>query len=97
MGEVTEQLKEDRSPRWIAPICVWLCSTQSSNVTGRVFQVNGNDLAVAESWHKGPAVVQPDDPTKLGPFVAELMSKARLNADMGGKDVEGPGRPGRSI
>ena len=97
MGEVTEELKENQSPRWIAPICVWLCSEESSKVTGRVFQVAGNNLAIAESWHKGPEVTQPDDPTQLGSFVAELMGKARLNADMRGADAEGPGRPGRTI
>ena len=97
MGEVTEELKEAQSPRWIAPICTWLSSTQSSKVTGRVFQVAGDNLAIAETWHKGPEIKQTDDPTKLSPLVAELMAKARLNPDMRGRDAEGPGRPGRTI
>ena len=33
----------------------------------------------------------------VGPVVAELMSKARLNASMAGTDHEGPGFPSQSI
>jgi len=86
-----------RDPRWIAPICTWLASTESRNVTGRVFQVSGRDYAVAEMWRRGPTVAPVDDPTKLGPVVAKLMAEARLNVDMRGDEVEGPGRPGRGI
>ena len=41
--------------------------------------------------------MQPDDPTELGPVMAELMGKARLNASMDGNDHEGPGFPSQSI
>jgi NAD(P)-dependent dehydrogenase (short-subunit alcohol dehydrogenase family) len=94
---VTAEDVEATGPQWIAPICAWLASPLSRNVTGRVFQVYGNDIAIAESWHKGPAAVNQLDPEALTPVVAELMAKARLNADMGGFDVEGPGRPGHTI
>ncbi len=97
MGEVNDQLREDRGPQWIAPICAWLASPLSRNVTGRVFQVAGDDLAIAESWHKGPSGKNTLDPEALTPVVADLMARARLNADMQGFDVEGPGRPGHSI
>jgi NAD(P)-dependent dehydrogenase (short-subunit alcohol dehydrogenase family) len=97
MGEVNDELREKRGPQWIAPICAWLASPLSRKVTGRVFQVAGDDLAIAESWHKGPSGTNSLDPEALTPVVAELMAKARLNADMGGYDVEGPGRPGHGI
>lgn len=97
MGEVNDELREKRGPQWIAPICAWLASPLSRKVTGRVFQVAGDDLAIAESWHKGPSGTNSLDPEALTPVVAELMAKARLNADMGGHDVEGPGRPGHGI
>jgi NAD(P)-dependent dehydrogenase (short-subunit alcohol dehydrogenase family) len=93
----TEEEKERRNPRWIAPIVTWLASTESAKVTGRVFQVSGRELAISEGWHRGPRVPPVDDPATLGPVVAELMSKARLNADMRGVDAEGPGRPPRTI
>ena len=33
----------------------------------------------------------------LGPVMAKLMAAARPNADMGGNDAEGPGRPVKEI
>ncbi len=89
--------REKRSPRWIAPIVTWLASTESRGVTGRVFQVSGRELAIAEGWHRGPKVDPVDDPTTLKPIVAKLMADARLNADMRGRDAEGPGRPSKTI
>ena len=93
----TEEQREAMSPRWIAPICTWLASAESKNVTGRVFQVAGDELAIAESWHKGPTTTNLDDPTQIGPVVAALMASARPNADMSGDDIVGPGRPGPTI
>ena len=87
MGQASEELKEQMSPRWIAPIVTWLASPESKDVTGRVFDVSGRALSVAEGWHIGPSVTPSDDPTALGPLVAELMSQARPNADMGGRDA----------
>ncbi|MCB9371962.1 MAG: SDR family NAD(P)-dependent oxidoreductase [Microthrixaceae bacterium] len=87
MGQATEELKEQMSPRWIAPIVTWLASPESSAVTGRVFDVSGRALSVAEGWHIGPSVDPSDDPAELGPLVAELMEKARPNADMSGRDA----------
>lgn len=89
--------REQRSPRWIAPMVTWLASTESAGVTGRVFQVSGREYAIAEGWHRGPTVAPVDDPTKLKAVVADLMARARLNADMRGSDVEGAGRPAKTI
>ncbi len=96
-GDAPESIKEAISPRWIAVITTWLASPEAQNVTGRVFDIRGEKLGIAEGWHLGPVATQPDDPTQLGPVVAELMSKARLNASMDGTDHEGPGFPGQSI
>jgi hypothetical protein len=43
-------------------------------------------LGVAEGWHIGPTVDPIDDPTRMGPLVEELLSKARPNANMQGHD-----------
>jgi NAD(P)-dependent dehydrogenase (short-subunit alcohol dehydrogenase family) len=93
----TDAEREARGPQWIAPIGAWLASPLSKNVTGRVFQVAGDRLAIAEMWHKGPEATQSLEPGELTPVVADLMARARLNADMGGNDVAGPGRPGHAI
>jgi NAD(P)-dependent dehydrogenase (short-subunit alcohol dehydrogenase family) len=91
------ELAEALSPRWIAVIATWLASPEAKNVTGRVFDVRGKALAVAETWVKGPVGTQTDDPADLGPVVADLMARARLNSDMNGDPAEGPGRPARAI
>ena len=97
MGQLPEEAKEQMSPRWISPIVTWLASPEAKNVTGRMFDVSGRALAIAEGWHRGPTAAPVDDPTQMGPVVAKLMADARLNADMSGKDAEGPGRPGKGI
>ena len=55
-GALSEAQREAMSPRWIAPLVTWLASSESRDVTGRVFEASGRVLAVAESWHRGPTV-----------------------------------------
>lgn len=86
MGTASEKAKDAMSPRWIAPIVVWLASAESSAVTGRVFEASGRMLAVAEGWHRGPTVDPVDDPAAVGPLVDELLTRARPPADMTGAD-----------
>src|SRR5205085_11825295 len=89
----TDAQKEAMSPRWIAVVATWLAAPEANDVTGRVFDVRGHKLAIAEGWVRGPELTQPDDPTQLGSILAELMSGRRLNSDMNGRPEEGPGRP----
>ncbi len=95
--EASEEFKESISPRWIAVAAAWLASPEAANVTGRIFDIRGEQLGIAEGWHLGPVEVQPDNPAELGPVMAKLMASARLNADMSGRDREGPGFPSQSI
>jgi hypothetical protein len=86
----TDEERELGSPRWIAPIVTWLASEESKAITGRVFEASGRVLAIAEGWHRGPTHEPVDDAAMLGPIVEELMTKARLNAGMDGKDGSWP-------
>ena len=86
MGAASDEIKEQMSPRWIAPIVTWLASEESKGVTGRLFDVTGMKLGISEGWHIGPTVTPIDDPTKMGPLVEQLLSEARPNADMSGRD-----------
>lgn len=88
LREYTEEEKEASSPKWVAPIATWLCSEESADVTGRVFESNGRMLAIAEGWHRGPTVGKISDPTTLGPIVADMMTNARKNAGMNGQDLD---------
>ena len=75
-------------PRWIAPIVTWLASAGPNGVTGRVFEASGQVFGIAEGWHRAPVADPIDDPTKLGPVVADLLSRARKNAGMNGQDFD---------
>jgi NAD(P)-dependent dehydrogenase (short-subunit alcohol dehydrogenase family) len=87
-GAVTDERRERMNPRWVAPIAVWLASLESGDVTGRMFEASGGVLAIAEGWHRGPTHDPVGDPKKLGPIVADLMSRARKNAGMNGMDFD---------
>jgi NAD(P)-dependent dehydrogenase (short-subunit alcohol dehydrogenase family) len=66
------------APDNIAPLVVWLGSPESREVTGRVFEVEGGRVSVADGWQHGPAVDKGDrwEPAELGPVVRDLLSKA---------------------
>ncbi|MDT4816446.1 putative short-chain type dehydrogenase/reductase [compost metagenome] len=42
------------APENVAPLVVWLGSEQSQAVTGRLFEVEGGKLSIADGWRKGP-------------------------------------------
>ena len=86
MGQADEETKEKMGPRWIAPIVTWLASPQSRSVTGRVFDVTGQALSVAEGWHRGPTAKPVEDPALVGEIVEGLVAEARPNANMMGYD-----------
>ena len=86
----TDEEREMRSPRWIAPIVTWLVSSESAGITGRVFEASGQVLAIAEGWHRGPRTQPIEDPAALGPVVADLLTKARKNAGMDGEEGSWP-------
>ncbi|MBW2279711.1 MAG: SDR family NAD(P)-dependent oxidoreductase [Deltaproteobacteria bacterium] len=88
-GDLSDEDKAQRSPRWIAPIVTWLASAESSDVTGRIFEASGRMLAVAEGWHRGPSVDPVEDPTAIGPIARDLVKRARMNAGMNGLDLDG--------
>ncbi|MCJ7670795.1 MAG: short-chain dehydrogenase, partial [Acidimicrobiia bacterium] len=61
-----------------SPLVVWLGSTESNDVTGRVFELEGGVVSVADGWHHGPSRDKGDrwDPAELGPVVRELLAEA---------------------
>lgn len=42
------------APENVAPLVVWLGSQDSQAVTGRLFEVEGGKLSIADGWRKGP-------------------------------------------
>ena len=74
-------------PANIAPLVVWLGSSESAEITGRVFNVQGDHISVAEGWVAGPGADKGDrwDPAELGGIVPDLVAKAARNANMAGR------------
>ena len=74
-------------PGNIAPLVVWLGSREAAGVTGRVFNVRGDRISVAEGWHAGEEVAAGRrwDPVELGEIIPGLVERAQPNADMSGR------------
>ena len=66
------------APENISPLAVWLGSVESGDVNGRVFEVEGGKVTLAESWRHGPSKDNGArwDPADLGPVVAGLIGQA---------------------
>lgn len=76
----TEEQIERRNPEWIAALVAWLASSESKEISGRVFEAWGYGYAVLESWQHGPQTVAMKDPTELGPKIRQIVGFARANA-----------------
>jgi NAD(P)-dependent dehydrogenase (short-subunit alcohol dehydrogenase family) len=65
-------------PANISPLVVWLGSAESRDVTGRVFEVEGGQLSVADGWQHGPQLDKGErwQPAEVGAAVRELLAKA---------------------
>jgi NAD(P)-dependent dehydrogenase (short-subunit alcohol dehydrogenase family) len=91
MGESSAKRKPEEfdalDPGNISPLVVWLGSPESSEITGRVFNVMGGNISVAEGWVAGPGQDKHDrwDPAELGKVVPDLVAKAAPNANMSGR------------
>jgi NAD(P)-dependent dehydrogenase (short-subunit alcohol dehydrogenase family) len=66
------------APDNVSPLVVWLGSVESRDVTGRVFEVEGGVVSVADGWQHGPRVDKGAQwqPAELGPVVHALLDKA---------------------
>ncbi|MBP1688530.1 MAG: family oxidoreductase [Deltaproteobacteria bacterium] len=62
----------------IAPLVVWLGSADAREVTGRVFEVAGGKISVADGWRTGPEVDKGArwEPAEVGKAVRGLLAKA---------------------
>jgi NAD(P)-dependent dehydrogenase (short-subunit alcohol dehydrogenase family) len=70
----------------IAPLVVWLGSNQSADVTGRVFEVEGGKISVADGWQHGIAIDRGQrwDPAEVGAALRELLEDAPTPAPVYG-------------
>ena len=83
---IPDDVKERMAPRWVAAVATWLASPASAGVTGRVFDVRGDVIAVSEGWHRGPEGTNTGVPSEVGPVIEKLAAAARPMADLDGND-----------
>ncbi|MTB89553.1 SDR family NAD(P)-dependent oxidoreductase [Aeromicrobium senzhongii] len=98
LTRMTEGLRTDRpeiaegefnpgAPENVSPLVAWLASPAAKDVTGRVFNVRGGHVSVAEGWIAGPSVEEQRRLTveDLDTILPDLLAQARPNALMNGK------------
>jgi NAD(P)-dependent dehydrogenase (short-subunit alcohol dehydrogenase family) len=69
---------DENAPENISPLVVWLGSSESRDVTGRVFEVKGGMIGVSDGWRDGPTVDKGArwEPDEVGAAVADVIGKA---------------------
>ncbi|HZS41175.1 MAG TPA: SDR family oxidoreductase [Polyangia bacterium] len=66
-------------PANVAPLVVWLASADSRDVTGRVFEVQGGLIALADGWRAGPQINRDSrwPAADVGPAVRKLLAESK--------------------
>ncbi len=78
MMKKPEQGFDAMAPENVAPLVVWLGSPESKQVSGRVFEVAGGKISLADGWREGPIVEKAErwEPEEVGAAVHDLLQKA---------------------
>ncbi len=86
MAEVGEDAFDAMDPANVSPLVVWLGSVESGDVTGRMFEVEGGIIGIAEAYQHGPRFDKGArwDPAEIGPVVADLLREAAQPAPVYG-------------
>ncbi|HEV7686865.1 MAG TPA: SDR family oxidoreductase [Acidimicrobiia bacterium] len=74
---IPDDVKAALDPHWVAPVCVWLASTLSSDVTEQIIEVSGTNFAIAEGWHRGPTGTPVSEPAEVDAAIRKLLADAR--------------------
>jgi NAD(P)-dependent dehydrogenase (short-subunit alcohol dehydrogenase family) len=74
------------APDNVSPLVVWLGSGESGHVTGRVFEIEGGSVSVADGWQHGPSRDKGArwEPSELGPIIDDLLAEAASPAPVYG-------------
>ena len=73
-------------PDNVSPLVAWLGSKDSANVTGRVFEVEGGMISVADGWQHGDVIDRGQrwEPSEIGAAVEKLISNGPAPAPVYG-------------
>ncbi len=66
------------APENVSPLVAWLGSADSAGITGRVFEVEGGRIGIADGWQHGPSIDKGArwDAAEVGPAVRDLLAVA---------------------
>jgi len=69
---------DENAPENISPLVVWLGSSESREVTGRIFEVKGGIIGTSDGYRDGPIVDKGSrwEPEEVGAAVAEVIKKS---------------------
>jgi NAD(P)-dependent dehydrogenase (short-subunit alcohol dehydrogenase family) len=69
---------DENAPENISPLVVWLGSSESRDVTGRVFEVKGGIIGTSDGYRDGPIVDKGSrwEPDEVGAVVSEVIAKS---------------------
>lgn len=86
MAEVADGAFDAMDPANVSPLVVWLGSAESAGVTGRVFEVEGGIIGIAEGFRHGPRFDKGArwEPEEVGAVVADLLSEAATSTPVYG-------------
>ena len=78
MAPPTDGSFDAMHPANVSPLLVWLGSPQAHAVTGRVFEVAGGTISVADGWRTGPDANKGArwEPAELGPIIHQLLERS---------------------
>ena len=78
MAPPTDGSFDAMDPAFVSPLVAWLGSAGSAHVTGRVFEVEGGVIGIAEGYRHGPRVDKGArwDPAEVGAVVDDLLREA---------------------
>ena len=76
----------DIAPENIGPLVAWLGCREAGDITGRVFNIRGGHLSVAQPWDIGPTEERegPWHAEEFTTLIPELLAQARGNYDLEG-------------
>ncbi|HEY3190562.1 MAG TPA: SDR family NAD(P)-dependent oxidoreductase [Solirubrobacteraceae bacterium] len=78
MGEGGDDADDPYAPAHVAPAAAWLVSDRARDITGRVFEVGGDVLAVADGWRPTATAALPRDGavSGVGVLIERLVAEA---------------------
>jgi hypothetical protein len=73
-------------PGNVSPLVVWLAGAESGGVNGRMFEIEGGVISVADGWQHGPSIEKPDrwEVADLGGPLRDLLGRAQVPAPVYG-------------